>query len=463
MKTTFQLSAVLLSLIGLSGAAHSAVEAVIPPVIVGEAAMVIGVAKITTPAGESSAVSRGTAIRVGDRIETEAGGHVHVRFVDGGRLSVRPSSRLSVENYNYSTQQPSLTAIKFRLDEGVVRSITGSWGEASRDRFRLNTPVAAIGIKGTDFVVRADADTTSASVYTGAIVVAALSAGCQSTLGPCQNGGEKLLSQDMKGQMLELGRGQAGPQVVPLTDLLAENSRRAAAERLAKVDKPATNESARTAAAPAVTPVTSTPVSAPVTESVVTATTLQPTVKPETIVNPVLPVAPPPVVTQLAWGRYSWATEVEGDALSKSLDLARENGRQVTIGNGAFGLYRSPAADGSDQLTTSETSASFRLAGSSAQLVTTSGASEQANVDKGALNINFTRRTFDTQLAVSSASLGNDQVTASGAVGSDGIFLSNAGNANVAGATSLDGKEAGYLFEKQTNVGKLRGLTLWGR
>ena len=30
-------------------------------------------------------------------------------------------------------------------------------------------------------------------------------------------------------------------------------------------------------------------------------------------------------------------------------------------------------------------------------------------------------------------------------------------------ATTLDGKEAGYLFEKSIPTGALRGVTLWGR
>ncbi len=121
--------------------------------MVGEATMVIGVAKLIAADGVERPVDRGTAIRVGDRIETGAGGHVHLRFVDGARLSVRPASRLQVENYSRASDGSALTAIKFRLDEGVVRSITGAWGEAERDRFRLNTPVAAIGVKGTAFVV----------------------------------------------------------------------------------------------------------------------------------------------------------------------------------------------------------------------------------------------------------------------------------------------------------------------
>ncbi|MFM8637711.1 MAG: ATP-binding cassette domain-containing protein, partial [Betaproteobacteria bacterium] len=57
------------------------------------------------------------------------------------------------------------------VGEVVVRSITGQWGEAAKDRFRLNTPLAAIGVKGTDFAVRVEPDKTAAAVYTGAIVL----------------------------------------------------------------------------------------------------------------------------------------------------------------------------------------------------------------------------------------------------------------------------------------------------
>lgn len=34
---------------------------------------------------------------------------------------------------------------------------------------------------------------------------------------------------------------------------------------------------------------------------------------------------------------------------------------------------------------------------------------------------------------------------------------------SVAGAVSLDGKEAGYLFERGLGSGLFRGKTLWGR
>jgi hypothetical protein len=45
--------------------------------------MVIGLAYLVSDGGEVSAMDRGAVVRVGDRIETSANGHVHLRFADG--------------------------------------------------------------------------------------------------------------------------------------------------------------------------------------------------------------------------------------------------------------------------------------------------------------------------------------------------------------------------------------------
>lgn len=166
--------------LGFAGSAQASTASSAHP-SVGEATLVIGLARITGADGSVREVQRGADLRVGDRVETLPGAHVHIRFVDGARVSVRPGSRLTVEQYAQSASGVTAPgtasagtggAIKFRLDEGVMRSITGAWGEAARDRFRLNTPVAAIGVKGTDFVVRADGQGTAASVFAGAILLA---------------------------------------------------------------------------------------------------------------------------------------------------------------------------------------------------------------------------------------------------------------------------------------------------
>ena len=106
----------------------------------------------------------------------------------------------------------------------------------------------------------------------------------------------------------------------------------------------------------------------------------------------------------------------------------------------------------------------FRLAGASAFFRRDfDHGVEAAKVDNGMLSVDFSRSTFSTQLGVSSPTLGADNVSASGTIGKDGVMRSTSANAIVQGATTLDGKEAGYLFEKNLASGALRGVTLWGR
>lgn len=400
--------------------------------IVGEATLVIGAARVINPAGQTLTVEKGAAIRVGDRIETGIGGHVHLRFVDGGRVSVRPASRLVIENYGHSAGQQALTAIKFRLDEGVVRSITGAWGEAERDRFRLNTPIAAIGVKGTDFIVKAGQGATTASVYSGAILLAPLSVGCQATLGPCLNGNEKLLSEDMKGQMLELGRQHASARLVPIETLARARTDASTGDTSARSERTTQAEAAHGGVG-----IDKTMVSEAL--GATAAANL------------------PPIPEQLVWGR--WSTPLEGDHFSQTFEEALKN-REITVGNGPYVLFRDTATAGPAQL---EGAANFRLAASAASFTGVDRTVEAARVEAGTLNVDFTRASFATQLSVSSPRLGADTIRSSGAVLDSGIFQSREGNAFVAGALSKDGKEAGYFFEKVLPAGGLTGITLWGR
>ena len=436
--------------------------AVAAPAIVGEASLVIGVAHVASADGVARPVARSTLVREGDRIETDAGGHVHLRFVDGARLSVRPSSRLLIENYAHSEQQPELNAIKFRLDVGVVRSITGAWGEASRERFRLNTPVAAIGVKGTDFIASSDADKTLASVFTGAIVVAPLSSkGCAASLGPCQSGREKLLSETMKGQMIALYNLDTTPQIVALAESMSAGRAPAPGE-----GRPTTQAAVQPVKSMATDSVPASSASSTFNDKTVNNQTLVAIVTSNqakiTFTPPAPSPLPPPTVSQLQWGRMPWAAALSADTLSVALEQATASGRASTLGNGAFGLFRD--APMGAQFAATEASAQFRLAGGTGQLSYEQGRKiEAVTVSGGALSVDFARATFDTRVNISSPRLGTDTVTANGLVRPNGFMLGQGGNAYVAGALSLDGKEAGYFFDKALPAGNVSGITVWGR
>ncbi|KRC30254.1 hypothetical protein ASE28_15260 [Acidovorax sp. Root219] len=467
-------------LMGMGGAAHASTPGQPLGAVVGEATFVIGAASILQEDGSSRALDRGAAVRVGDRIETKAGGHVHLRFVDGGRLSVRPASRLHIESYSHSAQQPQLGAIKFRLDEGVVRSITGSWGEAARERFRLNTPVAAIGVKGTDFVVRSDMERTAASVYTGAITLTPLANnGCGASVGPCISGHEKLLSDDMKGQILEYSRRDATPLLVA-TDTVTRNAR-AVEMTAARTDKTQsqalddlraeptpvkslTSEQKAVEVAvytPPVAPVAPPPPPAPEPPVTVAPTPVPPApAPPPVVVQPPAPVQPPQV-TQLAWARQSWTSRVEGDGFVVDYEAALKSGWNRVVGNVSNVLFQAPDAQGK---LPQEGIVNFRLANASAQFYKDAQtAIESVAVQSGALQVDFGRSLFQTSLFMASKSVGSQNIQASGNVGATGQFVPTASNANITGALNASGTEAAYGFEKTLPQGSLSGVTLWGR
>ena len=183
---------------------------------VGEVTLQIGQAVVVSTSDVSEAVRRGTLIRPGDRIETSEGGHVHIRFIDGALVSVRPTSRLVVEDYQYNPQQVAQSLVRFRLEKGVTRAISGAAAEGARDRFRLNTPLVAIGVRGTDFVVRTQFDQTIATVNQGAIVMTPFGEGCSPlAFGPCGSATARLLTADMGNTLVEFRNTLTQPELKP--------------------------------------------------------------------------------------------------------------------------------------------------------------------------------------------------------------------------------------------------------
>ena len=84
-------------------------------------------------------------------------------------------------------------------------------------------------------------------------------------------------------------------------------------------------------------------------------------------------------------------------------------------------------------------------------------------VNGGKLAINFETNTFATELNLNHSATGKVDIMATGNVFDGGYFNSRSETQSVAGAVSVDGREAGYFFERQLESGGIQGLTLWSR
>lgn len=405
------------------------------PAGIGEVAFAIGAAHAIDPQGASQPLRRGTALFEGQRVETGDNGHVHIRFIDGASVAVRPQSRLLIQQYHYNAANPADNRVRFVLEQGEARAITGKAGEAAKDRFRLNTPIAAIGIKGTDFIVQVTPADTRVFVLGGAVVMAPLDATCLAeAFGSCGGARARELSAQMSDRFLRLSaqhplpelqviehRPESGGRPVPLEKT----------ERLAASAEPqmqiavAGSRVDRAVEAPPVE-VASGIRTVPGTES---------------------------LVPRLWWGRWPGYAD-PADPQSAYTYQRAQPGRELAAGSGIFGMVREDPII----FTLPGGSANFNLARSEAYLVEGLRLTPVA-VSGGSLSINFDAGRFTTSLGVAGL-----QLNANGSFYSDGRFISGAGPTAVFGATVSGGAQAGYAFQHGLAPDRfISGATLWSR
>ena len=389
---------------------------------VGEITLVVGQLEIQRPGGVARNLAKGDAIEQGDVIKTSANGHLHIRFVDGALFSVRPNSVFTIHEFRFDPEQPSASVVRLTLDQGEVRSISGKAAQVAKDRFRLNTPLVAIGVKGTDFTTQAVQGSTRVIVNQGAIVMAPFDQSCRAeALGVCSGSRARELTAEMTGMALVYRNGAADPgfQLAPTQKdagkLQPQSGQlKDGADRVSSSSKEG--------------------------------------VRPEDVVTP----------SRLVWGRWSQAP-LPGDNLTIGFRDAL-SGNEVTVGDGYYFLFRNPGSP--NLLPSMNNQVDFKLGASSAQYRQPSNEVTAATVDSGKLSIDFAQRSYATQLQVSADGIPTQSLQFSGKVDPNtGIFLGTGANGqgSLSGALTLNGRQAGYLFRAPVNNGSLSGATLWGR
>ena len=335
----------------------------------GQVVQAIGGARL---AGVPSKV--GDKVQAGDSLSTDADGYLYIKTVDGGFLILRPSSKARVLAYTIDAAQPSNNRIKFELSQGVARSISGAAVKQSRQNFRFNTPVAAIGVRGTDFTVFTDAQTTRVAVVSGGVVVSGFGAGCtEQGMGPCEVSAKRELFAGQESQVLQVSRGQAVPQLLRggllLPDVIAPP----------RADEPA-NTSANSTSTKVATSLGSANVNQEPNLAPLKLTTLDQQLNP-------LPVIPPAIV----WGRWQPLLDNPAEISLSSLSTAN----QLVGTNVYFALLRNKDKQ---WISPAEGAASFSMQSSMVVVQANGvGAVFPATLENGKLAVNFSNSSFTTQ------------------------------------------------------------------
>jgi len=101
--------------------------------------------------GARRALRKDDVVRVGDTVHTGPGGYVVIEFVDGAKATVRPDSELKVDRYAFGTEDDGAVV---NLIKGGLRAITGGIAENRPESYKVETNVATLGVRGTEFSLR---------------------------------------------------------------------------------------------------------------------------------------------------------------------------------------------------------------------------------------------------------------------------------------------------------------------
>ena len=93
----------------------------------------------------------GSALFEGDTVETAEGSFAVIVFKDKGRVTLKENSQFKIEELNYSPDKPEENSAVLRLIKGGMRALTGFIGKKNKDAYKVKTPTATIGIRGTGY------------------------------------------------------------------------------------------------------------------------------------------------------------------------------------------------------------------------------------------------------------------------------------------------------------------------
>src|SRR5271165_2982730 len=118
-------------------------------------------------AGASGPLNTGDDVFRNEVVKTGEGSRAKLVFLDSTNLAVGPTSRVTLDEFVYSTEV-SAGKVTINLAKGVFRFATG---ELDKKAYRIRTPTASIGVRGTVIDVGVRTIETDVTLIEGRVIV----------------------------------------------------------------------------------------------------------------------------------------------------------------------------------------------------------------------------------------------------------------------------------------------------
>jgi len=125
-----------------------------PKIRVGYVSQLDGKVSSTDDFGREAILQVNSLIFEGDRIETDPESRVQILMDDGAEVMLKGDTVLKITEYVITAGYDEGSSSVFDLLRGGLRKITGAIGASAMANYQVQTGMATIGIRGTDYVIK---------------------------------------------------------------------------------------------------------------------------------------------------------------------------------------------------------------------------------------------------------------------------------------------------------------------
>lgn len=142
---------------------------------VGRVVWVKGSFKAVAANNQERVLEKAALIYEHDTLVTDDSSTAQIVFTDDTLMTFHPASTFKIDEYSYEANANSKSVGKYVMSllQGGFRTITGMIAKSDPDDYRVNTPVATIGVRGTDYSVALQAGELAIAYYKGSPCVTA--------------------------------------------------------------------------------------------------------------------------------------------------------------------------------------------------------------------------------------------------------------------------------------------------
>ena len=113
-----------------------------------------GEASVKDLEGNIQGLEINSQIYEGDRVTTAPGASLYILMDDGAEIFLKSDSVIKISEYVITSDDDSTSSSILDLIRGGLRKITGAIGGSARSNYKVQTGLATIGIRGTEYVIK---------------------------------------------------------------------------------------------------------------------------------------------------------------------------------------------------------------------------------------------------------------------------------------------------------------------